>query len=61
MDFTFTLSVEMTNAILAALNEAPYRVSAPIIATLQAQANEQMKPQLVADTPKEEAKQDGAI
>lgn len=38
----FSLSVELVNVILNALNEAPYRVAAPVIAEIQRQAQEQM-------------------
>lgn len=36
---SLALSVSAVNTVLMALNEAPYRVSAPIIATIMEQAN----------------------
>ena len=36
---SLTLSVTQTNTILMALNEAPYRLSAPLIAIILEQAN----------------------
>ncbi len=36
---SLNLSVSQVNTVLAALNEAPYRVSAPLIATIMEQAN----------------------
>ena len=49
MQLKFELSMDMTNVILNALGDAPYRVAAPVIAILQAQAQPQMQPQLVPE------------
>jgi len=57
MQLKFELSVEMTNIILNALGETPYRIAAPVIAVLQAQAQPQMQPQLVPDKKPEDEKE----
>ena len=36
---SLSLSVSQVNTVLIALNEAPYRVSAPLIAAIMEQAN----------------------
>ena len=43
-ELTFTFSVEEANAILAGLQELPARVSNPLTAKIQQQANAQLQP-----------------
>jgi hypothetical protein len=57
MELNFKLSMEMTNIIVNALGEAPYRVSAPVINELQTQAAAQMKPHAVPANVEEDKKE----
>jgi len=41
---SLSLSVYQLNIVLAALNEAPYRISAPVIASIMDQANAAQTP-----------------
>lgn len=41
---TITLSVEHAEIVLKALNELPYKESAPVIQTILTQANQQLQP-----------------
>jgi hypothetical protein len=50
MELNLKLSIDHANVIMEALNNAPYRVAAPVIATIQQQFAEQTKPQLVPQT-----------
>jgi len=58
MQLKLELSIEHANVIMEALGNAPYRVAAPVIATIQQQFAEQSKPQLVPQTagPQTDAK-----
>jgi hypothetical protein len=60
MQLKFDLSLEMTNAIIEALGNTPYRTAAPVIAELQRQAQPQMQPQLVPQAEGEAKADDGA-
>jgi hypothetical protein len=42
--FTVTLEAQQWNAVLAALTDAPYRVSAPLIQAISNQLQEQASP-----------------
>lgn len=41
---TFTFTVEQTNLILAALGKQPFEIVAPLIDSIQKEANGQMAP-----------------
>lgn len=53
-DFTFVLSLNDANAILAALQELPAKIANPITDKLKAQAQEQIT-KLQAEAPQEAA------
>ena len=57
MQLKFELSMDMTNVVMEALGNAPYRVAAPVIALMQAQAQPQMQPQLVPNKPEDDKKE----
>ncbi len=48
--FSLDLSVSQVNTILLALNEAPYRISAPVIATILEQASARQNPSVSPTT-----------
>lgn len=54
----FELSMDMTNVVMEALGNAPYRIAAPVVATIQQQYAEQTKPKLVpANKPEDDKKE----
>jgi hypothetical protein len=43
-DIYITLTLDQWNQVLSLLGDAPYKVSAPLIAAIQAQAQQQLPP-----------------